>query len=1102
VRKITLLLAVAVTGYGQTVDFIRQVRNKPFVDIREYGGVCDGTPQTSALAAAITAGALRVYIPKGCLVRLASNTVPAKLEISGESWSVDASNQFIAGETSGIEVADPTTQNLLLGGLSRIHNIAIKDKYCRDSMGAPGVTKFCPVQWMYNPFVAGTKKANEETFQSIFAQFGTVGQVLKSIGADNAVWGDPIIRLSGGNVIIDPASGSAHELQMGSVNTTTRFYGPVKLNNIFSVGSAGVETPGTSGQVLTSQGSGSPPAWVTPTSSLTITGSTNYANVLKAGVGGAAQWKVPSVYESKDFNWLQSGITLNMGAAGTYTLTLPVCPLGAYSNNTFANDRPQYVGILRSGFTSWGEINGGTCNHSLALAGTGGTLQVYISNVSAYSGSDWTVTSATAGVGEAYYYALDIAATDPTFGTVPKQVHIKLPPGHLSFWAPLHLPLRQDPFSGEAALITLEGSGEDSSIIYARHGSLQAPIYTNKGSCTAVAAAWDNDPAKLACEYQAMIVVTKTGAFAAGPGPQLRNFSMDFLAQYTGSDRSQLVKVNGIYIRGIARSKIDNIGIYRFWDGIDLRALPAGAGNPGGTHITDLRTSTYNTGIWLDGAVDSVRISKHHNWPFRLSATPAAFHANPYYSMRNYGILVGRADNLQINDSLYHSGNGVRFIDLRDRIVSDPFSLSWAASTAILTNVNMDNGASLINGGAILQVNGGQLSQLWGGAHGLRCEGNPAGAGYQAGSAGGAGCWSAEFLYRIASIDAYNGSDQITINTTVTHYLETGDIVSVYNPPGNAQIAQGTWEVIRLTSTSLKLKNSEGRTSFAGTGAGGWITWRRSALTQFGGWTQVTGTGFTQGVYPQVYSLVLDTGVYNPAPMVRFEPTIANRRTQLGISGAYFASETPDQYMVQGRMSVGHYEYGSPSHTFNSNASLNITGSTFAKLPYSLYTVPLVDIEHDTTTGGAVYQISTNISGNTLTIPAEGSCGALNCFFLNLSNAGQTGITHKIQDNLLNGYKTFWNGTGTVNERNAAWNIAFQDTNGYNHEPTFTHAQLMDGSSLPISGTARYGKPVWCMDCEPDAGNKKCVSGGDGALAVLMHDGTGGNYFYCIDPRL
>lgn len=133
-------------------------------------------------------------------------------------------------------------------------------------------------------------------------------------------------------------------------------------------------------------------------------------------------------------------------------------------------------------------------------------------------------------------------------------------------------------------------------------------------------------------------VVEMTGG---EPGGELRDISVLF-SQPDTSDRSKLIRYPAAIRAGIPRFKLSRLRIERPMIAIDMR------GNAGGATLDDIEISAFERSIWIDGALDSVKISKLHVWPFGM--TPAQ--RRIYSDEANIGLLAGKCDDLHFSDSI------------------------------------------------------------------------------------------------------------------------------------------------------------------------------------------------------------------------------------------------------------------------------------------------------------------------------------------------------------------------------------------------------------------------------------------------------------------
>jgi hypothetical protein len=102
-----------------------------------------------------------------------------------------------------------------------------------------------------------------------------------------------------------------------------------------------------------------------------------------------------------------------------------------------------------------------------------------------------------------------------------------------------------------------------------------------------------------------------------------------------------------------ARARIRNVKIVRAWNGIDLSS------NAGGATVSDVQISSFNIGLFIDGAQDTIRVSQYHWWPFGLTTNQS----NAMYdTVNSFGMYVGRVDGLLIDSSLFFGGQALGLI--------------------------------------------------------------------------------------------------------------------------------------------------------------------------------------------------------------------------------------------------------------------------------------------------------------------------------------------------------------------------------------------------------------------------------------------------------
>lgn len=139
-------------------------------------------------------------------------------------------------------------------------------------------------------------------------------------------------------------------------------------------------------------------------------------------------------------------------------------------------------------------------------------------------------------------------------------------------------------------------------------------------------------------------------------GSELRQ-SVEYLDIYFDQPDTN-VRVNmhhyvpAVYAQGMARWRVQHVRIQMAWDGIDMR------GNAN-CEINDLEMSHFNSGIQVDGSLDSIRIAEWHDWPFGGISTMTANQMEAMYDPANVGLRVGRTDGLHLSNCLFLVGTGI-----------------------------------------------------------------------------------------------------------------------------------------------------------------------------------------------------------------------------------------------------------------------------------------------------------------------------------------------------------------------------------------------------------------------------------------------------------
>lgn len=134
-------------------------------------------------------------------------------------------------------------------------------------------------------------------------------------------------------------------------------------------------------------------------------------------------------------------------------------------------------------------------------------------------------------------------------------------------------------------------------------------------------------------------------AFSGGePGPTVESLC---ITQDQPDSVTPTTYPPAIYAQNCPRFSVRFCRIAGVYDGVDMK------GNSGGVNIFDLEMSALHIGIDIDGALDTVRISKLHYWPF-AGAAASMLTANQKTAMLSAtGINSARCDGLQISDSLF-----------------------------------------------------------------------------------------------------------------------------------------------------------------------------------------------------------------------------------------------------------------------------------------------------------------------------------------------------------------------------------------------------------------------------------------------------------------
>jgi len=114
-------------------------------------------------------------------------------------------------------------------------------------------------------------------------------------------------------------------------------------------------------------------------------------------------------------------------------------------------------------------------------------------------------------------------------------------------------------------------------------------------------------------------------------------------AQPDTSDRGGLVSYPpAVHAVNAPRFKLSKIRIERATIGVEMR------GNSGGATLTDIEVSAFDTGILIDGCLDSVKVRGLHIWPFGIGSRQKSI----YKSDVTTGVRCGRCDDLHLSDGI------------------------------------------------------------------------------------------------------------------------------------------------------------------------------------------------------------------------------------------------------------------------------------------------------------------------------------------------------------------------------------------------------------------------------------------------------------------
>lgn len=137
--------------------------------------------------------------------------------------------------------------------------------------------------------------------------------------------------------------------------------------------------------------------------------------------------------------------------------------------------------------------------------------------------------------------------------------------------------------------------------------------------------------------------------FASGEeGPQLQDFGIYFEQPDTSNKTELIPYPAAIYAVNTARFTIESLKITKAITGIDM------TGNCGGAFIDLLEMSAFETGIQIDGSLDTIRINQFHFWCFEMASNQSSIFFNSAKALN-----IGRVDGLMLSEFLNISSLGI-----------------------------------------------------------------------------------------------------------------------------------------------------------------------------------------------------------------------------------------------------------------------------------------------------------------------------------------------------------------------------------------------------------------------------------------------------------
>lgn len=134
------------------------------------------------------------------------------------------------------------------------------------------------------------------------------------------------------------------------------------------------------------------------------------------------------------------------------------------------------------------------------------------------------------------------------------------------------------------------------------------------------------------------------------PGPDIRDLGILFRQPDTAV-RTQFASFPpAINLQDSPRAYIEYVQIIAGITGVAFR------GNSGGSYVGHLQSSCFASNVFVEAALDTIRIEHGHIWPFGLTANQMTAFTDP----ANIGVLSLRCDGLSLTDTLFLCGTGLQ----------------------------------------------------------------------------------------------------------------------------------------------------------------------------------------------------------------------------------------------------------------------------------------------------------------------------------------------------------------------------------------------------------------------------------------------------------